>query len=92
MDCIWLVLLLVIGVLAVVLSGVSWETFKVPKRSCKEYPQCKLHSYSILDNGWACKDSEGPCRLDRFCVVMRGCKGGPNLGCWDKKGACVSPI
>ena len=92
MDCVLLGLLLVIGALAVVLIGVSWETFKVPKRPCKEHSQCKLHAYSILDNGWRCKDAEGPCHLNRFCVAMRGCKGGPNLGCFDKKGACVSAI
>jgi len=93
MDCIFLGLLLVIGaLLAVLLIGVSFETFKAPKRSCNSHPQCNLHSYSILDNGWMCKDSSGPCRLTRFCVSMYGCKGGPNLGCFDKKGACVSGV
>ena len=92
MDCVLFGLLLVIGALAIVLISVSWETFKMPKRPCKEQPQCTLHSYSILDNGWKCKDAEGPCRLNRFCVVMHGCKGGSNLGCWDEKGPCVSAI
>ena len=92
MNCLFLGMAVVIGVLVVVLMNVTWERFKVPKRSCMENPRCSLHSYSILDNGWMCKDSEGACHLDRFCVAMRGCKGGSNLGCFDKKGACVSPI
>lgn len=92
MDCVLLGLLLVIGVCAVVLVGVSWETFKVSKRPCKDSPACIPDPYRILNNGWRCSDDEGPCHLNRFCVVMRGCKGGANLGCWDKKGPCVSAI
>ncbi len=92
MDCILIGLLLVIGAVAVSLIGISWETFKIPKRACKDTPQCTLHAYSILDNGWTCHDKDGPCNLNRFCVVMRGCKGGSNLGCFDKKGPCVSAI
>ena len=92
MDCILLGFLLVIGAFVVFLIGTSLERFKVPKRPCMAHPQCKLHSYSILDNGWRCKDSEGPCQLDRFCVSMYGCKGGPNLGCFDNQGACVSGV
>ena len=90
MDCRLLGFLLIIGAFAVFLISTATETFKVPARPCMARPQCKLHSYSILDNGWRCKDSEGPCHLNRFCVSMYGCKGGFNLGCFDNHGPGVS--